>query len=325
MRAREERLGSSTPEVLLGRGRRPHELGAVVAALASLARGAAADSAGGSDVARRLDDLEDLLVPRLRGESGAGTLILECEEVPAEDIGFVRRFLERHPGWRLVVLGEEAGDARARTLLSLPRAQWLPWPPDLEQLRGLAGGERDGATPASPPAPPPASTASAPRASASAGGGKARPGAPQATEVAAVVEELLTGLSDDVPAGTKGPRLLFRGERSVVAPIERGLLARGLAGLLALARGCAGAGEVVQVSAEPLEGGARVAIDFPAGPLSDGDLPRLLDAPYEGDPALAGAAAAAREGAGLLREAGAAIELFPRGTGRLRLEVDLVS
>jgi len=35
-----------------------------------------------------------------------GLLILESGRVPAEDIGFVRRFLERHGGWRLVVVGE---------------------------------------------------------------------------------------------------------------------------------------------------------------------------------------------------------------------------
>jgi hypothetical protein len=97
----EENAARSRPVLLAGAGSRPTELAAVLATLAGL-RADGAESAPASHRPHGLEDLEELLSMR----PAEGTLILDCERVPAEDIGFVRRFLERRPEWRLVVLGD---------------------------------------------------------------------------------------------------------------------------------------------------------------------------------------------------------------------------
>ncbi|HVS09175.1 MAG TPA: hypothetical protein VMS76_04805, partial [Planctomycetota bacterium] len=45
-----------------------------------------------------------------------------------------------HPGWKLVLVGQDAGRQTARSVLALPRTRWLAWPPDLDQLHELARG-----------------------------------------------------------------------------------------------------------------------------------------------------------------------------------------
>ena len=110
------------------------------------------------------DRLEDVCGPPF-GLGGEGRLILDADEMPAEDIGFVRRFLDGTiPGWALLVLGMDAGRTRPPAPCSLPRtrAGW-PWPPDLEQLRALAlpasGPCRRGRPPPSGPRAPAAAPA----------------------------------------------------------------------------------------------------------------------------------------------------------------------
>src|SRR6185436_9838059 len=120
--------------LLAGAGRRAREAGAVLAALSAVE--VPGESRGEALAPADLADLEELLAQRSR----EGLLILEAGRVPGEDIGFVRRFLERHPGWRLAVVGEPSEEARSRGLLGLPRAEWLAWPPDLERLRALLPG-----------------------------------------------------------------------------------------------------------------------------------------------------------------------------------------
>src|SRR5262245_30155715 len=97
------------PALLVGAGRRAREAGAVLSTLSAL------DPEGGERTRDPLPqavlgDLEELLTQRPM----EGLLILESGRVPAEDIGFVRRFLERHAGWRLIVVGEDSQDTRAR-------------------------------------------------------------------------------------------------------------------------------------------------------------------------------------------------------------------
>ena len=71
-----------------------------------------------------LDDLEELLRPRV----GSGRVLLDIDGLPAGEIGFVRRFLKRHPAWELVLFGPDA-HGPALALLEAPRVRWLHWPP----------------------------------------------------------------------------------------------------------------------------------------------------------------------------------------------------
>jgi hypothetical protein len=121
----------------------------VLAALSALDAGG--ETRGAPMAAGTLADLEELLVTRRPPE---GLLVLDSARVPDEDIGFVRRFLERHPQWRLVVLGADERDVRVRALLALPRTSFLAWPPDLAELRALLSASRSAAP--APVASPPA-------------------------------------------------------------------------------------------------------------------------------------------------------------------------
>ncbi|MFT5288450.1 MAG: hypothetical protein ACI8QS_001033 [Planctomycetota bacterium] len=141
--------------LILGPGPRAREIASVLVALAcSRCPGAA------PLWCRRLDDLEDLLSGRLAesiegsGEDSQfgmawisrgpgvtptkGLLLLEASSVPPDDIGFVRRFLERQPDWHLFVLdGEDPSAESAQKLRLLERSGTLPNSPDLDQLAAL--------------------------------------------------------------------------------------------------------------------------------------------------------------------------------------------
>jgi hypothetical protein len=299
MAEREHERRDHRAQLLVGPGPRAREAGAVLAVLSSL------DTAGERRLTPLADtavaDLEELLAQR----AVEGLLILEAGRVPLEDIGFVRRFLERHAGWRLAVAGEDANDPRARALLSLARAQWLAWPPDLERLRALlpaggAGGETPRARRAAPRAVP-----------APAGG----------VDLGELLEELLAGAAlrgDGAARYHLSPRHGFRVAR------ERGALSEGLRGLIELARVCAGADGLVRAT---LDGGngdaARVQLDFPRSGLPEEDVAALLDGPpgaAQSGP-LAQGLAAARQGALVLREAGGEVELAGGAAGRVQCAV----
>ncbi|HVS11641.1 MAG TPA: hypothetical protein VMS76_17355, partial [Planctomycetota bacterium] len=115
-------------KILVGPGPRLEGMAQLLAALASR-HGALA----------RVEELADL-AELLTGAPEAGHLVLDVDHLPAEDIGFLRRFLARHPGWKLVLVGQDAGRQTARSVLALPRTRWLAWPPDLDQLHELARG-----------------------------------------------------------------------------------------------------------------------------------------------------------------------------------------
>ncbi len=319
---------------------RPREIGTVLAALSELreegeqalepASAAGAPRAPHGPPAPHaprswvIGDLEELLAQRPL----EGMLILEAGRVPGEDIGFVRRFLERHGGWRLVVIGEETQDPRARALLALPRAQWLPWPPDLEQLRALLG-----------PSPPTRERPEARAGSARRSGRRANEPGPRATggvDVGDLVEELLAAAALQ---GETPPRYQFKSAESLFLQRERGTLVDGLSGLVELARCCAGADGLVRAAVDP--GGdpagdtVRIGIDFPLAGLSEKDLPVLFERPgaelaaeLGANPALAALSdglQAARRSAAVLREAGGRVELVPEQPGRVRCEVRIAS
>jgi hypothetical protein len=117
--------------LLLGPGPRLRGLKPLLVAL-----GSSGMETGGGIGALSVAALSDLAQLLAVGGS-AGRLILDADQIPAEDIGFVRRFLADRQGWSLLLLGMDAGRQEARSLLALPRAGWLAWPPDLDQLRGL--------------------------------------------------------------------------------------------------------------------------------------------------------------------------------------------
>jgi hypothetical protein len=218
MAERHERVEKAV--LLVGAGRRAREAGAVLAALATID-----EAVEGGAAPIPLADLEELLGQRAR----EGVLILEAGAVPAEDIGFVRRFLERHPAWRLVVEGDDATEPRTRALLALPRAERLAWPPDLERPRALLPRAR--------PAGSRASAAESPRRRASAAAARARP-----LRAAAAVD-----LGDLLEEGARRVRCAARHGALPAQPgparslrAERGSLLAGLQGLVELARVCAG-------------------------------------------------------------------------------------
>lgn len=72
---------------------------------------------------RTLTDMADLLAR----DVGPGRLVAAVREVPMEDIGILRRFLDRHPARELVLLGS-ADDIAPAALLTLPRTRVLPKP-----------------------------------------------------------------------------------------------------------------------------------------------------------------------------------------------------
>jgi len=305
----------SRPILLVGAGRKPKELGACLAAVDSVrAQLDGEDSEPGRTLG--LGDLEELLSKR----PPTGTLILDYERVPGEDIGFVRRFLERHAGWQLVVLGPDARDARARGLLALPRADWLNWPPDLDQIGALL--EQVNPRPDSLARRGQAGTKTRRRAAAQ----------PETTreelDVGNLLEELLAGSS---LGGDGAPRYLYRCDDKLLVHRERAPLAEGLTALLLLSRRCAGEDGVVSTLADLAPGDGdpadtvRIRIEFPTGPLREEDLSGLLSEPFAGAAELAEDVERARQGAAALRAQGCRVDLAARREDRLRFDLFLAS
>jgi len=104
-------------------------LGGLKTVLESL-RGAAGQDPAAPDV-QLFRDLAEL-PPDAGG--GTGRLVLDADDLPLEDLGYVRRFLEARPDRRLVLTGDDPGRRAARTLLGREGVHFLPWPPNLEDL-----------------------------------------------------------------------------------------------------------------------------------------------------------------------------------------------
>jgi len=302
MAERETERRASRPALLLGSGRWARETGAALAALSALdgegeRRGEPCPELG-------VADLEQLLEKRPL----EGLLILESARVPVEDIGFVRRFLERHSGWRLLVVGADKHDARA--LLALPRALFLRWPPDLEELRLLVPVA---AAPAAPSAEP---RAAAPKTA------KRAPGLNGGVDVGDLLEDLLASAALQ---GSGAPRYQFRGGEPQLVHRERGQLQESLGALVELARHCAGGEGLVRAGIDPSGDAVLIGLEFPRAGLAEKELPLLLERAPAGEvgAALGQALAGARAGAALLRELGARVALAGGEPGRVRCEVRL--
>ncbi len=297
--------------LLVGPGRRAREAAAVLVALSGLdgeglRRGEPLSEVG-------LVDLEELLAQR----SLEGLLMLESGRVPVEDIGFVRRFLERHPGWRLLLVGEDGQDPRARALLSLKRAQWLSWPPDLDQLRAQLAPQ-----PPAAPGTPARSSSPAEEQSGLRRPGRRPPAAGAGSvDLGELLEELLASAALQ---GEGAPRFQFRPSAGVWVERERAGLAEALGGLVELARVCAHADGLVNAALVPNGDSVVLRLDFPRAELPEGELAALLERPPpELEAPLAAGLAAARRGVELLRGSGARVEFAGGEPGRLRCEVRL--
>ncbi len=309
---------SETVTLLVGPGTRLVELRAVLGALASLP---------GSTVhaePRAVDDLADLMEPRV----GSGRLLLESEHVPVEDIGFVRRFLERNPDWQLVLVGTDRDTRKAQRLLSFAGAGWLHWPPDLDQVKGLLAGGRELDSPARAAAPEDElADELVPRPGPADAGARPAEREPEPAAAAAtgcdlgvLLEEILAGRS---VGGEDAPRYLYRAEAELEVALDAAALNRVFEGLFAMAESCAGAGQVIGVRAQAADEDAQVVIDFPPGPLTDGDLPGLFDGSFSGEPELERGIAAAKEAGEALSELGGSARLTTGRPGRLSLEATL--
>lgn len=325
--ASQESVNRSRPVLLVGAGKRPKELGAVLSALGALRARSDGEAAIEPHRPMGLADLEELLAQR----PAEGTLILDYERVPGEDIGFVRRFLERHAEWRLVVVGEDVRDRRARGLLALPRTQWLPWPPDLDQIGALlpVGDETSAAVAGD-------SRKDEPRIEERRRKTSARSGAPSGAgsgepfDLGALLEELLAGAALD---GEGAPRYLYRCDQSLLLYRDRALLATSLGDLLALARHGAGEGGVVsaQIDPDPAPGDpadtARIRIEFPAGEIGDDDWNGILEGRFDaaGRDELGDVVERCWRAAGALRNAGVRVSLTAGAPDRLQFEVHVAS
>jgi hypothetical protein len=77
-------------------------------------------------------------------------LLWDADTLGPEDLGFLRRHVKRAQGGELVLLGDDFTRRGLRSLLRQGNVRFLPWPPDIEDLRSLAGGT--GSVAARPPA-----------------------------------------------------------------------------------------------------------------------------------------------------------------------------
>ena len=93
--------------------------------------GAASDS-GLTHVAR-IEDLAILLDP----PSSCGRAVLDADRLAVEDIGLVRRFLERQPHWSLLLVGARSSAPAVRAFRSHPSAEFWVWPIDVDELAQL--------------------------------------------------------------------------------------------------------------------------------------------------------------------------------------------
>lgn len=118
----DHQVPSDPPSLWIGPGARLEELAALLETL-------------GSKPASTLADAGDLY------ELGAGErrVLWDADALSSEDLGFLRRHLARSAGTELVLVGEDLTRRAVRALLGETRVRFLAWPPDLDDLRRLAG------------------------------------------------------------------------------------------------------------------------------------------------------------------------------------------
>jgi hypothetical protein len=103
---------------------------------ARLAELAALLQALGTEAAGTLGEPGDLV----ELTEGAVRLVWDVDTLAQEDLGFLRRHVARAKGGELVLVGDDVTRRSMRMLLRGNHVRFLPWPPDIEDLRALAGG-----------------------------------------------------------------------------------------------------------------------------------------------------------------------------------------
>ncbi|MFT5051257.1 MAG: hypothetical protein ACI8QZ_002668 [Chlamydiales bacterium] len=82
---------------------------------------------------RALGDVEELFGPI----QSQGCLVLDCDQLDLEDLGFVRRFMDRNGGWDLILTGADSTARTSKRLMGQARARWMDWPLDVDQIASL--------------------------------------------------------------------------------------------------------------------------------------------------------------------------------------------
>ncbi|MBK7643968.1 MAG: hypothetical protein IPJ19_13120 [Planctomycetes bacterium] len=129
-----------------GPGARLEELAALLSALGS-------EPSGGLDEAGDLCELDGAPV----------LLVWDADTLAQEELGFLRRHVARSRGGSLVLVGDDVTRRGVRSLLRDARVRFLPWPPDVDDLRALV--EHSGAAVATTAPSAAASARSAPERS----------------------------------------------------------------------------------------------------------------------------------------------------------------
>jgi hypothetical protein len=176
----------STPEhasLWFGPGARLEELAALLQTLGVEAGGTLAEAG----------DLGEL-----QGSSArlSVRLLWDVDTLAQEDLGFLRRHISR-AGGEVVIVGDDPSRRAVRSLLRHANVSYLPWPPDIEDLRALAGGSQRG-SPAAQPA------AVRPR--------------PQPDEELAEIEDILSGAEPPRGAALRPERALEEQAPPAAAP-----------------------------------------------------------------------------------------------------------
>ena len=292
--------------IVVGPGERLEELSAALVGLLARISGAGVRLVG-------IEDLAQLLLLR----ASSGELLLDGDLVPAEDLGILRRFLEGRTGWSLAVVGEDEQALAESGLLGLARSRFLSWPPDLADLRALAGSGPAAGRPA-PPKP------AAPRPEVAGRSAPARPPAPAARngtwDLSALLDDVIVGRA----VSEQSADYDFQPGGELRVAFERDEASLMLDGFFALAEACAGPDQRVEVRSRAAGGEALVEIVFPPGALTDGDLPTLLGGgPFEGPRELRTAAEGARAAEELCAALDGSTSLGTARPGRLLLALRL--
>ncbi len=147
--------------LLLGPGERLGELIPLLEAVPP------SDDAGARPTLEQLEDLGGLFCEF----PDSGRIVLDTRHMPREEVGLVKRFLARHPRWRMHLLDEDPSDGATRRLLRTEGVEWLPAPVEVTALRELVQPPPELRRAAAPTDPlpevePPASELPAPPAAA---------------------------------------------------------------------------------------------------------------------------------------------------------------
>lgn len=95
-----------------------------------------------------------------------GRILVDADSFELQNLGLVRAFLVRAPGWELALMGSDGSQRATRELLRLPRVRWIPRPLDLEAANFLMEQPGGAQSPKKSPQPGFETAAPAPTADA---------------------------------------------------------------------------------------------------------------------------------------------------------------